>query len=244
MAGAEWEALSDAEVITHPALPEVWDASFVSHVAPQADPVRLLSESEAALRRAGCGHVKIVVDDPVVAARIGPDLRGLGLGERVYVTMATHGLVRLSLRDPRIQIRPVADVASRAALAEVRDDVRREAPWYSPEVSHALDLWEDTQAAALDLTWLVAFYDDTPAGAVGLLLTADGASLQSLATRPALRRRGIASHLVDEVVRRGLGAGRRWVSLLTDRDDRPRHLYARLGFEVVGEVREYLRALR
>ncbi|RMG13346.1 MAG: GNAT family N-acetyltransferase [Deltaproteobacteria bacterium] len=243
VAGARWRPLSDAEVVVHPALPEVWDASFVSHVAADADAERLSREAQAALTRAGCGHVKIILSDPALFGRLGSALRRLGLGERAFVTMVCRRVPLLDRPDPRIEIRAVADAPTRAAMAEVRDDVRREAPWYAPEVSRALDLWEDLQARTLDLTWLVAYYDEVPVGAVGLLLTSEGASLQSLATRPAYRRRGVASHLVQEVVRRGLAEGRAWVSLLTDRDDRPRRLYARLGFDVVGEVREYLKAI-
>lgn len=243
VAGASWVPLGPAQAVVHPEIPEVWDASFVARVRKPTDPRSLVSAATRLLRSSGCGHVKILLDDPADFAHAGNAFRQAGLGERAYVTMNIRRLPRVPLPGGRIAIHAVRGRRERAALARVRDSVRRESSWYAPEVSDALDRWEDIQAEHLDLTWLVAFLDDEPAGAVGLLVTPDGASLQSLATVPRLRRRGVASALVHEVVRRGLERGAPWVSLLTDRDDTPRMLYRSLGFREVGEVREYLRAL-
>lgn len=243
VAGARWIPVPGGRAIIHPQLPEVWDASFVAHVSDPPDVRALVDASTRVLRAAGCGHVKLLVDDAGQFPTTGSSLRRLGLGERAYVTMSTRRVPPPAPARGEVVVHAVTTRRERGAMARVRDAVRRESSWYAPEVSRALDAWEDLQAATLDLTWLCAFLDGEPAGAVGLLVAEGGASLQSLATVPRLRHRGVASALVREVVRRGLARGAPWVSLLTDRDDTPRHLYRALGFREVGEVREYLRAL-
>lgn len=243
VAGAPWTLVHGGRAIVHPELPEVWDASFVSHLRPPFDVRRFLDESSEVLRRAGCGHLKILVDQPAVNHEVGAELLRRGLSLRSYVTMSTRRLPPLRSPRPPVMVRAVRTAEDRRAMALLRDEVRKEAPWYAREVSDALDTWEDLQASTLDLTWLLAWYEGEPAGAVGLLFTPGGASLQSLATAPRLRDRGVGSTLVREVVSRALARGARWVSLLTDRDDRPRQMYRRLGFSEVGEVSEYLRSL-
>lgn len=243
VAGASWVPVSQGQAVLHPEIPEVWDASFVGRLPPEVDARRLVSDTRRLLLDAGCGHVKIVVEDPRGFATVGRELRRLGLGERAYVTMLIRRMPTTRAGRAPVVVRAVRTRQDRAWMAEVRGAVRREAPWFAPEVSGALDAWEDLQAATLDLTWLVAWLDGEPAGAAGLLMTEDGASLQSIATVPSLRRQGVASALVREVVRRAFARGAPWVSLLTDRDDHPRWLYRKLGFREVGEVREYLRAI-
>jgi ribosomal protein S18 acetylase RimI-like enzyme len=243
VAGARWTPVGEAQAIVHPELPEVWDASFIGRVPPDADPRRLLEVARHHLSKQGCGHVKILLDDAACFPTVGSSLGRLGMLRRAYATMLTRRLPPDPEPRGRFRIQRIRSAEDRAVMAEVRDAVRRQAPWYAPEVSRALDAWEDLQASTLDLVWLVGYLDEEPAGAVGLLLTDDGASLQSLATVPALRRRGVASALVHAVVSEGLARGAPFVSLLTDRDDMPRRLYRGLGFEDVGEVHEYLKAI-
>lgn len=243
VAGAPWRAIGGAGAIVHPEVPEVWDAAFIARVPIDADPKQLLNEGRRHMASQGCGHLKILIDDPHVFSTVGLSLGRRGLFRRIFSTLCTHSVPPKQASKGAVHVEPVRTPGDRAVLAQVRDAVRRQAPWYTKDVSRALDAWEDVQQAALDLTWLVAFLDEVPAGAAGLLMTEDGASLQSLATVPSLRRQGVASGLVREVVRRGLDGGAPFVSLLTDTYDSPRRLYKRLGFRDAGHVHEFLQAL-
>ncbi len=243
MAGEKWHRLVGGKAITHPQVPEVWDASFLARVNPSADATRLLIQGRRHLATQGCRHVRILLDDPRTFGTVGADLSGLGMIRRVYATLCTNSVPTAKQGHGRIKFEPVASEHGRGIMAKLREEVRSQASWFASEVNEALDTWENIQEATLDLTWLIAYLDGVPASAAGLLLTPCGASLQSLATAPALRRRGVASALVREVVARGLEAGAPYVSLLTDSEDRPKGLYKKLGFQQVGEVHEYIQIL-
>ncbi len=243
MAGERWAPVGGAQAVVHSQVPDVWDASFVSRVPPSASPGLLLDEARRHFVRHGCAHVKILIDDPDAVTVVGSGLCRRGMLKRAYATLQTRKIPMEQPAQGRIRIEPVSSKGDRRLLARVRDQVRRQAPWYTKEVSEALDAWEDIQRTSLNLTWMIAFLDEVPAGAAGLLLTDDGASLQSIATAPRFRRRGVASALVRDVVRRGLEAGAPFVSLLTDAGDSPRRLYRKLGFRDVGEVHEFLQVV-
>ena len=66
--------------------------------------------------------------------------------------------------------------------------------------------------------------------------------IADVGTDPAWRRQGIASGLVAAASSLAQERGCTQVALTARRDDKPRDLYARLGFEVVGESVDWLRA--
>lgn len=84
----------------------------------------------------------------------------------------------------------------------------------------------------------------TPDGFVMVQAAADEAEILTLAVRPAARRRGVATALVEMGARRAelAGAGRLFLEVAED-NLAARALYARLGFEPVGRrPRYYARA--
>lgn len=83
-----------------------------------------------------------------------------------------------------------------------------------------------------------------PDGFVMVQAAADEAEILTLAVRPAARRRGVATALVEMAARRAelAGAGRLFLEVAED-NLAARALYARLGFEPVGRrPRYYARA--
>ncbi len=244
VAGATWAPVGGAYAIVHPQVPEVWDASFVGRVPPFADPRRLLAGARQHLANHGCGHVKILLDNPATFATVGLGLKRRGMFRRVYTTLVTQSIPpEQPTKLGRVRVEPVSSPVDRKIRSSIREAVRRQSAWYAHGVGDALDTWEDIQEATLDMTWLVAYLDDEPAGAAGLLMTDNGASLQSLSTVPTLRRRGVASALIREVVKRGLQRGAPFVCLLTDVNDSPHRLYKKLGFRDVARVHEYIQAI-
>jgi ribosomal protein S18 acetylase RimI-like enzyme len=81
----------------------------------------------------------------------------------------------------------------------------------------------------------------TVAGAL-LLFCRDGIGfVADVGTAPSYRRAGVATALVAAAASLAQGRGNSLVALTARRDDKPRQLYARLGFEVIGESVDWLR---
>lgn len=244
VAGARARPLPGASAYLHPQVPEVWDASFVSDLRPPLDLDRLLSKAAALFATAGCAHQKVWLHDRRLFPDIGAALVEQGFSERRMIIMSASTEPRPPLHRPPEGLRftLVRTREERRVLARARHESRKDAPWYGAEVAAALDRWEDIQARALDLQWISASLKDQPAGAVGLLVTDEGASLQSLATAVELRRRGIGEALIAQVRWLARGRGHTTLSLLTDLGSKPHALYRRLGFVDRLEVRAYERA--
>ncbi|MDF1564169.1 MAG: GNAT family N-acetyltransferase [Deltaproteobacteria bacterium] len=245
VAGARPHALPGGELYLHPEVPEVWDASFVANLRFPLDVDRLLEAAAHGFSLAGCGHHKLWVRQADAFPTFGRRLVERGFSERRMVIMSAPTEALPPRRPPPagLRIEPVRDSADRRDLAFAREGCRRDAPWFGPEVCRALDRWEDVQARTLGLQWLVAYLEDEPVGAVGLLETEDGASLQSLATVSHLRRQGIGQALIAKVRWLARSRGHATLSLLTDLDSDPQALYHRLGFLDTLEVRSYQRAI-
>jgi [ribosomal protein S18]-alanine N-acetyltransferase len=80
----------------------------------------------------------------------------------------------------------------------------------------------------------------TPDGFVLMQAAADEAEILTLAVRPAARRKGVATALVEMAARRAelAGAGRLFLEVAED-NVAARALYARLGFEPAGRRPRY-----
>jgi ribosomal protein S18 acetylase RimI-like enzyme len=136
-----------------------------------------------------------------------------------------------------------------ARLREIRLRALREAPyafssWFEREAEYPPEVWEGRAAdseAAVESTVFVAMEGERWLGiAGGYFPTADheAATLWGLWVDPALRRRGVARHLVEAVAdwARGRGVSRLELSV-TDRARAAAALYHRLGFTETGERR-------
>lgn len=74
------------------------------------------------------------------------------------------------------------------------------------------------------------------------LFSHDGiAQVESVQTLEAYRGRGFASATITKAIKEAGAAGHNLVFLLADDEDWPKTLYAKLGFETVGYVWEFLR---
>lgn len=101
-------------------------------------------------------------------------------------------------------------------------------------------------AEAFDSPWTAPAFDDLlkqsgmilevkADGFVLIQVASDQAEILTLAVRPAARRKGVATALVETAARRAalVGAGRLFLEVAED-NLAARALYARLGFESVG----------
>jgi GNAT superfamily N-acetyltransferase len=137
--------------------------------------------------------------------------------------------------------RPAAEVAT-AAPAEIvslrraliRESMSPGIPELEETVDELLDLDCRYDAPGGDL-WFTAPADD-PAAACRLLIQGEVGQIEDVATLESARGRGLAQAVVLAALEHSRAAGHRTTFLTADVEDWPRELYAKLGFESVGEV--------
>jgi GNAT superfamily N-acetyltransferase len=95
---------------------------------------------------------------------------------------------------------------------------------------------------AVDIRYFSARADGRLVSECSLYSHGGMAQVESVQTLEAYRGRGFASATITKAVQEAEAAGHDLVFLLADDQDWPKALYAKLGFETVGYVWEFLRA--
>lgn len=114
-----------------------------------------------------------------------------------------------------------------------------------PPLAIQTELWEAggidaARRAVMDRcggpkTSLFGRTDDTPAGVAFVALHGDIAMLHALEIVPALRRRGLATHMMRAAAHWATQHGAKWISVLvTQQNHSAQGLYASLGLQPVG----------
>ena len=83
--------------------------------------------------------------------------------------------------------------------------------------------------------------DGRIAGSCELYLEGDVAQIEDVNTLEEFRGRGVARNVVLRAAEEAARSGATFVFLFADEQDWPRHLYARLGFDEVGQSRLFTR---
>lgn len=162
-------------------------------------------------------------------------------GERLAPFFAERGwLVRRHLL--MAQLRDPADGADLGLVEEVAEEELRPArrrvvegePWSKPEVmaqlfagKHRIGERVSARFFAVKLGGEVVSYSD-------LYQDADEAQVEDVGTLPEHRGRGYAKAVVLAAIAAARADGAGFVFLVADRDDWPKELYRRLGFDELG----------
>ena len=112
----------------------------------------------------------------------------------------------------------------------------------SEEVVRELLAHKELIAATTPTRYFAALVDGAAAGYCELYSDGATAQVESVMTLPEHRGKGLASSVVLAAAAAAREAGADFVFLVADRDDWPRKLYERLGFDPIG--RGYARYLR
>lgn len=214
-------------------LPLVWQLNALHVDDPGATAGELAREAQDV--QGALGHRKLVVHDEDLGARIAPELTGAGWNLFRLQVMAWR-------REP--DRRPDAGAGgevTRRRGAEALAAFRREQPFGGQEEAvrqlAAMDERYGRACEALDFA--------SPAGdpACSCRLYSDGrlAQVDEVGTLEARRGRGHARAAVLAAVDDAHGRERAPIFLLTDASDWPRELYAKLGFDPLGIVHEFLK---
>jgi GNAT superfamily N-acetyltransferase len=229
-------------IVTHPAFSILYDANLV--LLRRLPEGMRLADLEAEVRpvfeEAGASHLRFILQDPALAETLGPRFLEAGYRHNRYLLMeATRPAGREPV--PDIRLHPVLGPTGHAVLDRIEAELMTEVPWNSPLIRAALRTRRREISDFLDLRWFWASMASTPAGSIGLLRAGPIASIQAVSTRPAFRKRAVATTMVLELLALARGLGHQTISLMTEAEDWPKDLYGRLGFETVGFAESFLK---
>jgi ribosomal protein S18 acetylase RimI-like enzyme len=161
----------------------------------------------------------------------------MGMGEHGY---AVERMVVMSLgRAPDRE--PMADAVEELALTEVMPftaEVTRREPWGRVRgVAESMASFRRVLVDGVGARFFGQRIDGTIAGVCELYVHGDVAQIEDVNTLEEFRGRGVARNVVLRAAEEARKAGATFVFLFADADDWPRHLYARLGFDAIGESR-------
>jgi len=195
---------------------------------PSLNAEELIAFADSALE----GTCRMIVFDRAAAAqRLRPRMEALGW-RTGRLTLMLHTLPLPDAHDGEL-----------GALEVDYDDVHAlRARWYledfpdhNPEEYLAARREIDL---ADDCTVLAPLWDGVPIGFAQLVRAGDGAEITDVYIAPEHRGRGFGTDLTRAAIERGARARELWIG--ADEDDRPKRLYARLGFRAAWAGVEFL----
>ena len=242
--GCRRERLSFGEATIDAAHPSIYDVNSLRAVRGKPTWLELESGFSLIQRGSGCRHRRAVGRDPATVRHLDELLLPRSFQRQVCVSMALTGPApwRPVPEELLVHVVGADDTSLLEAVARCQDRVRRDEPWYAPDVSAQMDEMAERQMREGGAQFVAAVDRwGTVAGALLLYCSGGCGFIADVGTPPQMRRKGIASALVAAAAAVARERGCTVVGLTARRDDRPRHLYARLGFEVVGESVDWLR---
>jgi GNAT superfamily N-acetyltransferase len=215
-------------------LPLLWTLNLIRVEDPDATPDELAEEAEAV--QGVLGHRKLTVFDEDLGARLRDGLEERGWNAERLVLMAWRGEPLKSAPDG------LAIEADRKTADAALAAFRREQPFgWQEEALRQLAAMDERFTRELGARDFVA-PPRAPAATCRLFSNGSGvAQVDEVGTLAAERGRGLASAVVLAAVEAAQAGGHELIFLQTDADDWPRELYARLGFEPIGAIWEFLK---
>ena len=222
----------------HDEVPRVWSRNYLSLERDlQSATAGFVSvEADRVLGEAGAAHRKIEVFDPEVGERLAPGLAKLGWQVECDVVMVAR-------REPdREADLSVVDEVEPEELEPVWSEANRsEGHIDDEEVIRELADGKRVLASAIDVRFFAAHADGEIGAYCELYTHAGTGQIENVLTLERFRNRGLARALVLRALEESRAAGNDLTFLLANRDDWPKELYSKLGFDDVGHVYDFLR---
>jgi ribosomal protein S18 acetylase RimI-like enzyme len=203
------------------ALPRRLDSNFL-RVERETDAETVHAEAER------LGRQMIVVPDGRLGDRLAPFFEQRGWRVRREVVMAQH-------REP--------DKESELTLVQtVREEDLRPArarlnagqPWGKPEVLEQLFAGKHAIAERVETAFFAVVVDGEVVSYTDLYQDGPDAQVEDVGTLPEHRGRGYASAVVLAAIGAAREHGADFIFLVADKEDWPKELYRRLGFDELG----------
>lgn len=206
---------------------------------PDAGPAAVLEDLDAAFAGTSVRHRHVVFSDAQEAFQHQAFFAERGLQPLGELVLAKLGLP-VCITNPDLELRVVGEKASEEDYGLVRRSIFASLGYDAEESAQLLAIGQEW-AKALGWTRFVAYLKGERAGTIALWPRGPHALLEDVATLPEHRMRGVARTMMFEASKRALRAGCEWVLLTASLLDTPRIMYQTLGFQPVGEIRDFLR---
>jgi GNAT superfamily N-acetyltransferase len=219
-----------------PSAPLIWDANWVGieEVGMSVDQVVAIADD--ALGGEGFGHRTICLLDESDGKRLGEQVEAeAARWPRWEVERTRYMLWRGSNLTPtrvrEVGLTEIADLR-RALIAE---SMPRGIDDFEATVDQLYELDRRYGAAAGD-RWFVAPAEGEPRSACRLFRAGEIAQVEDVGTLAPARERGYAKAIVSAAVATAQAEGAETIFLTADAADWPQLMYAKLGFDTVGEL--------
>jgi predicted GNAT family acetyltransferase len=198
----------------------------------------LVAEADELHGRAGHHHRDIVVKDPGLGAALAPEFKRSGWQVSTLLIMAYRNGGDFPATD--LEVRELTSDELRA----VRAHSLATGPWAKDtDKIRQLIAADALRAGAAGARFFGALVDGQAVSSADLYSDGTTAQVESVVTQEPYRGRGLGRAVVSETVRAAIDSGHDLVFLLTDDDDWPKELYARMGFEPLGRFYDFLKTL-
>ena len=222
-------------------LPYVWSRNylFAETNLDDASAEQLAAETDRILGDAGLNHRKVELIDAEAGDRLEPGFATLGwVSECALVMVARRPL------DREVDTSIVDEVTVEELVPVWAEGWRSEPRVENEEVVRQLGDNRRVLIDAIDTRLFAGRVD----GEIGSYceLYSDGRTgqIENVFTLERFRNRGLARATVTRALEESLAVGHDLTFLLADRDDWPRALYAKLGFDDIGRIWEFILAKR
>jgi RimJ/RimL family protein N-acetyltransferase/N-acetylglutamate synthase-like GNAT family acetyltransferase len=212
--------------LSAPSLPDVYDLNVVrvERDAPVGELIAAADELQAPFH-----HRKIVVHDSALGARLAPGFAVAGWSSTLHVHMAQHGDPDRTDDTTRVAELSLSELATAHRTSTLRVE------WGDEAIAERLLAAKRRRAKAVPTRHFGIREEGRVVAYCDLYETGGVAQIEDVNTLAEARGRGYGRALVARAAGEARSAGADLVFLDALRDDWPRELYSKLGFEVVGE---------
>ena len=222
----------------HPDLPAVWSRNylFATENLDDANAEALAAETDRILGGLGLRHRKVELVDAAAGDRLEPGFRELGWDSECDVIMVAR-------RDPdrEVDTSIVDEVGLDELAAAWSEGWRAEPRVESEDVVRQLVDNRRVMAQAVDTRFFAARVDGQIGSYCELYFDDETGQIEDVLTLEPFRNRGLARATVSRALEESRAAGHDLTFLIADRDDWPTKLYAKLGFDEIWRIWEFIR---
>jgi GNAT superfamily N-acetyltransferase len=224
-------------VLLDPDLSGVWSRNFLFANADLGDAsaAELAEEADRLLGEAGARHRKVEVFEEDAGARLEPGFRELGWNAECDVIM-------VAMRDPDrpIDTSIVGEVTVDDLVPAWTEGWRSDPDVLGEEVTRQLVENKRRLGNVVDTRFFASRVDGQVASYCELYSDGSTAQIENVFTLERFRSRGLARATVSRALEEARGGAHDLIFLIADRDDWPRKLYEKLGFDEVGRIWEFI----
>jgi GNAT superfamily N-acetyltransferase len=218
-------------------LPRVWSRNylFATSSLEEASAEQLAEETDRILGGAGLQHRKVELIDAEAGDRLEPGFRTLGWDAECDVFMVAR-----RARDREAGTSVVEEVALDDLVPIWAEGWRSDANVADEEVARQLADNRRLVTEVVDARFFAARIDGEIGSYCELYSDGQTGQIENVFTLERFRNRGLARATVTHALEESIAAGHDLTFLLADRDDWPRKLYEKLGFDEIGRIWEFV----